>query len=39
MGVKGKPYVLYRGKDLCIMSILHLVRNGGGDDIYACQTN
>jgi hypothetical protein len=39
MGVKGKPYGLYRGKDFCIMSILHLVRDGRADDIHACQTN
>ena len=39
MGVKSKPYVFYCGKDFCIKSILRLVRNGGVDDIHACQTN
>jgi len=37
MGIKGKPYVFYHGKDFCIMSILRLVRNGSADDIHACQ--
>jgi hypothetical protein len=36
MGEKSKSYVLYRGKDLRVMSILHIVGNGSGDDIHTC---
>ncbi len=32
---KGKSYVFYRGKDFRVMSILHFVCNGSGDDIHA----